>query len=70
MMKGVVIWGAVAFTAMALAGILAGIKNRNVNAWVAWGFIVPPSVLVLLMLPTRAGPRPRPRRLDDEDDES
>lgn len=68
MVQGVVIWAAVAFAAMALAGILAGIKNRDVSFWMAWSFFVPPMVLFLLLLPEHRGPRPRRPELDDEAD--
>lgn len=66
MVQGVVIWGAVAFGAMALAGILAGVKNRDVSFWMAWSFFVPPMVLFLALLPKHQGPRPRRPGLDDE----
>lgn len=66
MVQGVVIWGAVAFGAMALAGVLAGIKNRDVSFWMGWSFIVPPMVLILVLLPKNQGPRPRRPSLDDE----
>ena len=52
--------------------ILAGIKNRDYSFWIAWTFLFPPSLLVLLALPRLKGPRPRrptlaeeERRLDD-----
>ena len=73
--------GAVAFITyivliIAVSGIagaiLAGIKNRDYSFWIAWTFLFPPSLLVLLVLPRLKGPRPRrpslaeeERRLDD-----
>lgn len=66
MVKAVVIWAAIAFGAMALAGVLAGVKNRDVSFWMAWSFFVPPMVLFLALLPKREGPRPRRPDLDDE----
>jgi hypothetical protein len=52
--------------AAAVAGILAGIKNRDVSFWMAWGFIFPPLVLFLAFLPRR-DTRPKRRSLDEED---
>jgi hypothetical protein len=67
MMNGIVIWGACAIIGSALAGILAGIKNRDYSFWMAWCFLVPPLVLFLLFLPKREGPRPRQPSLDEQD---
>lgn len=66
-MEWIVIWGAVAFGALALAGVLAGIKNRDISFWMAWCFFIPPLVLFLLLLPKHQGPRPRTPTLDEED---
>lgn len=62
----------VAISAVMLASgvagfVLAGVKNRGLSTWVAWCFLFPPSLLVLLMLPKLSGPRPRQRSLDEED---
>ncbi|MFM1817069.1 MAG: hypothetical protein RLZ98_3764 [Pseudomonadota bacterium] len=65
MVKGVVIWAAVSTAAMLLAGVLAGWKNRDYSFWMAWGFVFPPSVLVLLVLPRHKGPRPTRPPADD-----
>jgi hypothetical protein len=67
MITGIVIWGLAAFGAAALAGVLAGIKNRDLSFWIGWCFIIPPLVLFLLFLPKHQGRRPRRRSLDDED---
>lgn len=54
--------------ASGLAGlVLAGVKNRGLSTWVAWCFLFPPSLLVLLLLPKLSGQRPRQRSLDEED---
>jgi hypothetical protein len=62
--RGIVIWGGVALASGALGGLLAGLKNRDYSAWIAWCFVLPPLVLVLLILPRYQGPRPRQPRLD------
>jgi hypothetical protein len=66
-LKYIVIWGFAALVSAALAGILAGIKNRDYSFWMGWSFVLPPMVLVLAMLPKRAGPRPVRPALDSED---
>lgn len=67
MVQVIVIWGVVAIACAALAGFLAGIKNRDYSAWIAWSFLVPPAVIVLAFLPRLEGPRPRRPSLDEED---
>lgn len=67
MISGIVIWGACAILASALAGFLAGIKNRDYSFWMAWCFLVPPLVLWLLFMPKNKGPRPRQPSLDEQD---
>ena len=67
MMTGIVIYGLAAILAAALAGFIAGWKNRDDSFWRAWCFIVPPLVLWLLLMPKRQGPRPRRPSLDELD---
>ena len=50
-----------------IAAYLAYAKNRDVSYWAAWGFLFPPSVLLLVMLGANQGPRPRRPSLDEED---
>jgi hypothetical protein len=66
-MLGIVIWGTIAIASGILGAIFAGWKNRDVSAWTAWGFLVPPSIIFLLLSPKRQGPRPRRPSLDEED---
>jgi hypothetical protein len=66
-MQYIVIWAAVAIGSGIAAAILAGVKNRDYNYWFALGFLVPPSLLILLLLPRLRGMRPRQRTLDEED---
>jgi hypothetical protein len=66
-MVGIVIWGSIAIISGILGAALAGWKNRDVSAWAAWCFLVPPLALALLLSPKRQGPRPRRPTLDEED---
>lgn len=66
-MHYIVLWSAIAVVSAILAAVLAGIKNRDISFWAAWGFIIPPSVLLLLVLPRLKGMRPRRPTLDEED---
>ena len=66
-LKYIVIWGVLSIAAAILAGILAGVKNRNYSYWVAWSFICPPMVLFLVFLPRLEGRRPRSAPLDPDD---
>ena len=50
-----------------LGGVLAGLKNRDYSYWIAWTFLLPPSLIVLALLPTIKGHRPRRMTLDEED---
>ena len=50
-----------------LGGILAGLKNRDYSFWIAWTFLIPPSIIVLFFLPKLRGARPRRRTLEEED---
>lgn len=46
---------------------LAGAKNRDVSFWAAWTFLLPPTLLILVLLRANKGPRPRRPSLDEED---
>lgn len=50
-----------------LGGVIAGLKNRDYSSWIAWCFLIPPAIIVLLFLPTLKGPRPRRPTMDEED---
>jgi branched-subunit amino acid ABC-type transport system permease component len=67
MVTAIVVWGLTAIAAAVLAGILAGIKNRDYSFWIAWSFVIPPMVLVLLLLPKLKGARPKQRSYDEQD---
>jgi hypothetical protein len=67
MMTGIVIWGLAAMVASALAGLVAGWKNRDYSFWMAWCFLLPPLLLWLVVMPRRQGPRPKRPSLDDID---
>lgn len=66
-LTGIVIVTVVMVAGGIVGAILAGAKNRDVSFWAAWGFILPPSLLVLLLLSKHQGPRPRRPTLDEED---
>ena len=65
--RGIVIWGGVALGAALVGGVLAGVKNRDYSSWIAWSFVLPPVVLILLLLPRYQGVRPRRPTLDQSD---
>ena len=67
LVAGIVIWGFVAIASGVLAGILAGVKNRDYSFWIAWCFLFPPLLLFLVMLPRHDGPRPRKPTLDEQE---
>lgn len=48
-------------------GILAGLKNRNYSSWITWTFLLPPTLIILALLPTIKGRRPRQMTLDEHD---
>jgi len=63
----IVAWGVVATGSAALAGILAGMKNRDYSFWMGWSFLFPPMVIILAFLPAYKGRRPTRPSLDEED---
>jgi hypothetical protein len=65
--RGIVIWGGVAVASATVGGLLAGVKNRDYSSWIAWCFVLPPLVLLLLLLPRFQGARPRQPRLDQSE---
>jgi hypothetical protein len=65
----IAVWGVVALGAAVAAGVIAAAKNRDHSWWAAWSFVLPPMLIVLLLMPKNAGPRPRRPSLDDEDRE-
>jgi hypothetical protein len=65
MVRVIAIWGIVAVVASVLAGIVAGAKRRDHSFWAAWSFLVPPMLLILLVMPSNKGPRPRRPSIDE-----
>ena len=57
----------VMFASGLIAAYVSHLKNRDVSYWAAWGFLFPPSLIVLIMLGTHQGQRPRRPTLDEED---
>jgi len=64
LVEAIVWWGLIALDGLAIAGVLAGIKNRDVSFWMGWCFLLPPLALFLFLLPRLAGPRPHTPFLD------
>ncbi|MEM8974612.1 MAG: hypothetical protein AAGD43_21350 [Pseudomonadota bacterium] len=50
-----------------IGAVLAGMKNRDVSVWLAWTLLIPPTLIILLLLPRIKGRRPRRPTLDEED---
>lgn len=65
--QGIVVWGLVALGSALIAGILAGVKNRDYSFWIGWCFLLPPLVLFLVLLPRHEGVRPRKPTLDEQE---
>jgi hypothetical protein len=61
----IAIWGIVSIASAVIAGIVAGTKRRDHSFWAAWSFLFPPMLLVLLLMPTNKGPRPRKPGIDE-----
>jgi len=68
MAKVIAIWGVTALVSALLAAILAGIKRRDHSFWAAWSFLVPPMLLILLVMPSNRGPRPRRPSIDEQEE--
>lgn len=64
-MSWIVAWGLAAMVSAALAGFVAGWKNRDYSFWMAWCFIFPPLLLWLVLMPKHKGPRPRRPTVDE-----
>lgn len=63
----IAIWGIVALLAAIAGGVIAAIKRRDHSSWAAWCFVFPPLVVVLLILGTNQGPRPKRPSMDEDD---
>jgi hypothetical protein len=68
MAKVIAIWGVVAIASAIVGGIVAGAKRRDHSFWAAWCFLVPPMLLILLLMSSNKGPRPRRPGIDEIED--
>jgi hypothetical protein len=68
MVKIIAIWGIASIAAALLAGIIAGVKRRDHSFWAAWSFLFPPMLLILLVMPSNKGPRPRRPGVDEQEE--
>ena len=68
MAKVIAIWGVVAIASAIVAGIVASVKRRDHSFWAAWSFLVPPMLLILLLMPSHKGARPRRPGIDEVED--
>jgi hypothetical protein len=66
-MTWIVVWGLTALAASALGGLVAGSKNRDYSAWMAWCFLMPPLLVLLLLMPRAEGSRRRRPTLDEHE---
>ena len=70
MVRVIAVWGIVAIVSSILAAIVAGVKRRDHSFWAAWSFLVPPMLLILLVMPSNKGPRPRRPSIDEIEEQS
>jgi membrane protein implicated in regulation of membrane protease activity len=63
----IAIWGVTAIVSAALAGIVAGIKNRDYSFWIAITFLLPPVLLILVLLPRLKERRMQPPVSEEEE---
>ena len=63
----VAFWGLAMLAGMAANLAVAALKNRDGSYWAFWGFVFPPSVLILLLAPKRKGPPIRRMPWDHQD---
>ena len=68
MAKILAIWGVVAIASAIIGGLVASAKGRDHSFWATWSFLVPPMLLILLVMPSHKGPRPRRPGIDEIED--
>jgi hypothetical protein len=62
------IYGTAMLVAGLLAGIVAYVKRRDYSYWMTVSLLFPPAILLLLLMPTNKGARPRRPGLDEEEE--
>jgi uncharacterized membrane protein YfcA len=65
--KWIVVWGLVSTLSAIIGGFVANYKRRDPSSWAAWCFIFPPLLIVIALLSTNIGPRPRRPSFDQDD---
>lgn len=63
----IAIYGSVALLAAILGGIIAAVKRRDVSYWATVILLFPPAILILLLMQSNRGPRPRRESWDEQE---
>lgn len=63
----IAIYGSVALLAAVLGGVIAAMKRRDVSYWMTMCLLFPPALLVLLLMQSNKGPRPKRASWDEQE---
>lgn len=63
----IVAWGVIATLSSIVGAFIANYKRRDPSSWAAWCFVFPPFLIVVALLSTNIGPRPRRPSFDQDD---
>lgn len=67
MAKFIAIYGSVALLAAVLGGVFAAVKRRDVSYWMTACLLFPPAFVVLLLMQSNKGPRPKRPSWDEQE---
>lgn len=67
MAKFIAIYGGLALICAILGGIVAAVKRRDVSYWMTVCLLLPPSIVMLAMMPKNKGIKPRRPSWDDQE---